>query len=130
MYSRFQWHWPIEVSYYTVEKYLKGTQHLCNLSFTGKLMVRSGIDRKQLMSLSHGAYCCVKSSTVIIFGAGVTLSIGSSKSHFAFLKCFRYRIAPVFIQKMYRCIDLILWKKCRWLWKVTAKVMAVRSKVT
>ena len=63
---------------------MKGTQNVCDLSFIWKHV---GIDRKRLMSLSHGAYCCVKSSTnKIIFGAGVKLSIDSSKSHFAFLK--------------------------------------------
>ena len=56
---------------------MKGTQNVCDLSFIWKHV---GIDRKRLMSLSHGAYCCVKSGAIkLIFGAGVKLSIASSK---------------------------------------------------
>lgn len=55
----------------------------------------------RMLSLSHGACRCVKFGTdKLNFGDGVTLSVGSSKSHFAFLKSFPHGIALILLWKI------------------------------
>lgn len=60
------------------------------------ILKQSGINR--MLSLSHGAFRCVTFGTdKLNFGDGVTLSVGSSKSHFAFLKSFPHGIGLILL---------------------------------